>query len=176
MQAATAGFVDRYRRRLSRTEIDVLETFAPRLGSWALGRPQRWGLVHGDYRLDNLLFGGPAGGAPVSAVDWQTIGIGLPARDLAYFLGNAMAPAARRKIERDLVGTYHRALRGHGVNDYPLDECWDDYRYGLFQGPTITVLGAMGVVRTDRGDEMFMAMISRACAAIVDLDALALLP
>jgi hypothetical protein len=37
------------------------------------------------------------------------------------------------------------------------------------------VLGAMAVIQTDRGDEMFMAMCSRSCQAIRDLDSASLL-
>jgi len=42
------------------------------------------------------------------------------------------------------------------------------------QGPLITVLGAAYGTRTERGDEMFLAMASRSCAAIRDLQSLTL--
>ena len=35
------------------------------------GRPQ--GLVHGDYRLDNMLFGEAGADRPLTVVDWQTV-------------------------------------------------------------------------------------------------------
>ena len=38
-----------------------------------------------------------------------------------------------------------------------------------------TVLAAAGLSHTERGDEMFMAMSSRACEAIRDLESFALL-
>ena len=66
------------------------------------------------------------------------------------------------------------ALVAHGVDAYSPEECWDDYRTGLFQGPLITVLGAMYATRTERGDEMFVTMTDRCCRAIRDADALAL--
>ena len=62
-----------------------------------------------------------------------------------------------------------------GVEGYAFEQCWDDYRYGLFQGPLITVLGAMYATRTDRGDEMFAAMTERSAAAIRETGALELL-
>ena len=76
--------------------------------SWLLARPERFGLVHGDYRLDNLLFP-PDGGDGVVAVDWQTLSLALPARDLAYFLGTGLDPATRATHERELVAAYHQA-------------------------------------------------------------------
>jgi len=172
---STARFNDRYASRLAPEDADVFEAFAARSAAWLTGRPERFGLVHGDYRLDNLLFGTVAGGHPVAAVDWQTVAIGLPGRDLAYFCGNGLPIEDRRLHERDLVRAYHRALVDQGVEDYDFDTCWDDYRYGHFQGPWTTVLGAMHVEQTDRGDDMFMAMASRAGAAIRDLACLDLI-
>ena len=75
----------------------------------------------------------------------------------------------------ELVKTYHAALLDYGVSGHTYDECFDDYRFGQFQGLMITVLAAAGLSHTERGDEMFMAMSSRACEAIRDLDSLALL-
>ncbi|THV18731.1 DUF1679 domain-containing protein [Nocardioides caeni] len=138
---------------------------------WALARAERFGLVHGDYRLDNLLF--PPDGSPgVVAVDWQTLSLALPARDLAYVIATSLDPAPRREAERDLVAAYHRALVGHGVASYSLEECWDDYRFAQLQGPLVTVFGQAYGTRTERGDAMFATMTSRCCAAIRDLGTL----
>lgn len=172
---STEGFIDRYQGLLSAKDVEVLRYFASHAEAWLVGRGKNFVPVHGDYRLDNLLFGTEAGGAPVAAVDWQTLSIGEPGRDVAYFLGNAMAPELRREHEQGLVRAYHDTLTGYGVADYCFDQCFDDYRYGHFQGPLVTVLGAMAVIQTKRGDEMFMAMCSRSCQAIRDLDSTSLL-
>lgn len=172
---STQRFIEHYDDRVSEADARVLRAFAPKCAFWLRGRPERFGPVHGDYRLDNLLFGNAAGGLEVAAVDWQTLMIGLPGRDLAYFLGNSLMPDVRRRCERDLVKAYHEALRAQGVSDYPLEECFEDYRYGHFQGPLITVLAAAGLSHTERGDAMFMAMSSRACEAIRDLGCLDLI-
>ncbi len=171
----TDAFIGRYRETMSVDDADVLRKFANSAAGWLIGRAECFAPIHGDYRLDNLLFGTAAGGAPVAAVDWQTLSIGHPGRDVAYFMGNSMAPELRRKHEHSLVRAYHDALIGHGVSDYSFDQCFDDYRFGHFQGPLVTVLGAMAVIQTDRGDEMFMAMCSRSCQAIRDLDCASLL-
>ncbi|MDQ4054083.1 MAG: choline kinase family protein [Actinomycetota bacterium] len=49
----------------------------------------------------NLLFP-PDGADGVVAVDWQTLSLALPARDLAYLLGTGPAPDGRAH-ERDLL-------------------------------------------------------------------------
>jgi len=177
----TPGFIERYRAHLSDDDAAILTMFADRIGMW-LGRElPGFGLVHGDYRLDNLLFA-PAGKAvgegddvaPVSAVDWQTISVGAPVNDISYFLGNGLLQDKRREAERDIVGAYHQELATYGV-DLSFDTIFEQYRWGTFQGPLVTILGSMMVVQTDRGDEMFMAMISRSLDQIRDLDATDLL-
>jgi len=173
---STAGFIAHYGDRVDAEDVLVLQAFAPKCGKWLVDNRDRFAPVHGDYRLDNLLFGkSDDGGVEVSAVDWQTLDLGLPGRDLGYFLGNSLLPGDRRASEKELVSAYYNALLGHGVEDYSLEQCFDDYRYGQFQGLMITVLAAVGLAHTERGDDMFMAMSSRACEAIRDLDSLALL-
>ena len=145
------------------------------IGPWLLARTERFGLVHGDYRLDNLLF--PPGGQPgVVAVDWQTLSLALPARDLSYFLGTSLTVEDRRAHERDLVAAYHRALTAYGVEDYSLEDCWDDYVFAMVQGPLVATFGCAYGTRTERGDRMFAAMAARACTAIRDLGTLASIP
>ena len=173
--AFTEQFVEHYGSRLLESDVSILRTFAPRSASWMRGRQERFAPVHGDYRLDNLLFGTAAGGSPVSTVDWQTLEIGLPGRDLAYFLGNSLTSKDRRESERELVDAYHEALIGLAVTGHSIEECFDDYRYGQFHGLIITVVASVILTHTERGDEMFMAMFSRACEAIRDLDSLDLL-
>lgn len=172
-RGATEQFIDRFADRLTTDDGDTLRSVAEVLGEWLAAPPAHLGPIHGDYRLDNLLF--PPHGAPgVAAVDWQTLGVGLPGRDLAYFLETSLRVDDRRRHEEELVEAYHRALVSHGVNDYPRQACFADYRYGLLHGPLITVLGALYGARTERGDEMFLVMAERSCRAIRDHDAVGL--
>jgi thiamine kinase-like enzyme len=129
--------------------------------------------MHGDYRLDNMLFDPER--TRITVVDWQTIGVGLPARDLAYFTATSLEPTVRAEVERDLVEHYHRALIGYGVRDYDLDTCWNDYRLGVVQVPLLVALGTAFASSTERGDEMMLAMLSRGCRAIRDLGTLDLI-
>jgi Phosphotransferase enzyme family len=170
---ATDQFLQRYPVQAS-TAL-VLRRFADRFVAWAAGRPEPYSLLHSDYRLDNLLFA-PAGAAdPVIAVDWQVVTVGLPLRDVAFLLATGLSPEDRRAGERAIVGAYHRRLVELGVAGYDAQRCWDDYRYALFQGPFITVLGAFVGQRTERGDRMFTVMADRSATAIDDLEALSLL-
>ena len=170
---AADAFAERFAAELDPAEAAVLDATRELLATWMFDRGDRYSVVHGDYRLDNLLFPAddPAG---VAAVDWQTASVGPPARDVAFFLSTCLEVDDRRRHEDDLVAAYHRALGTHGVTGYDLEECRADYRLGMLHGPLIILLGRLTAGVTERGDEMFRAMWRRSAAAIDDLDTLAL--
>jgi hypothetical protein len=172
VMGATEQFLDRY--VVTRDTALTLHRFAERFEDWATGRSEPFALLHSDYRLDNLLFG-QSDARPVVAVDWQVVMVGSPLRDVAFLVSTGLSAEHRRAGEREIVDRYHQRLVELGVDGYSAQRCWEDYRYGLFQGPFITVLGAFVAQRSARGDEMFTVMAERSAAAITDLDALSLL-
>lgn len=171
MQAFVPGFIDRYQAHLTAPQIAVVTRFGEKVGEW-MARPSRgYGLVHADYRPDNLLFA-PDLDSPTTAVDWQTVTTGHVLADVSYLLGNALEPEVRAANEHDLVSAYHSEMLGYGVDDFSAEDCFEAYRAAAFHGPLITILGSMMVIQTDRGDEMFMVMIDRSVQQILDLDAM----
>ena len=168
---ATETFLDQLGDAISAETRETLLACVEVSEAWSLGRQnERFGIVHGDYRLDNLLFA-PDGtaGPPVTAIDWQTLSLGLPVRDLAYLVGTGLAIDGRRTHERSIVEAYHQALIAYGVRDYPFETCWDDYRFAMLQGPLVSVFGCAYGARTERGDAMFAAMVDRSCTAMREL-------
>ncbi|WP_109527389.1 MULTISPECIES: phosphotransferase family protein [Nocardia] len=165
--------LDKIGDQLDAAERETLTAAMGLVTPWLLHDRERFSLMHGDYRLDNLLFD-PAADA-VSVVDWQTMGVGLPARDLAYFLGTSLLPDARREHEADLVHRYHDALGKYGITGYDRETCWQDYRFGMLQVPLIATLGCAFASTTERGDEMMVVMLRRGCEAIRDLGTLDLI-
>jgi hypothetical protein len=169
---ATTEFLDRY--EVTPDTAATLRGFADRFVDWATGRPEPFAMLHSDYRLDNLLFAESDSPRPVVAVDWQVVTVGSPLRDVAFLVATGLSTASRRAGERGIVEAYHRRLFALGVDGYSIEQCWEDYRYGLFQGPLITVLGAFVAQPSARGDRMFAVMAERSSTAISDLDAMSL--
>ena len=160
------GFVDRYAPTVDKPTMELIERFVPRLDEYIDDRAEPWTVVHGDFRLDNLLFGGDR----VAVLDWQTVRIAPAMSDVAYFIGSALQPADRAAVEEDLVREYHARMGAAGVA-MSWDECWTGYRLSGFDGLLMGILASMLVARTDRGDQMFMAMVNRHGRQLLELDA-----
>ena len=164
------GFLGRYGGRLEADEAAIIERVGA--STAVFQRPRDvFALVHVDYRLDNLLIDTSGDTPAITVVDWQSLTIGSPLADVAYFIGAGLVPETRRPVEERLVRGYHDALVAAGVGDYGWQRCWEDYRRGSFAGFFVTVVASMIVVQTDRGDEMFTAMAKRHSRHALDLGA-----
>jgi hypothetical protein len=172
-QMAAGILIDKLGSDISVEDRETLVASMALVTPWLMTEPNRYALMHGDYRLDNMLFD-PAR-THITVVDWQTVGIGLPGRDLAYFTATSLDPQVRAEVEKDLVSSYHEALIGYGVTDYDFDTCWRDYRLGVIQAPLLTSLGFAFASSTERGDEMMLTMLHRGCRAIRELGTLDLI-
>ena len=163
-------FSDRTRR--------LAEAFGPRIvdhmRELASG-PQT--LTHGDFRLENMFFGG-AGADNFTVIDWQTSGlIGNGVYDVAYFMVSSVPTEVRRHIEREAVEEYHGILCSMGAEDFTLEDCWHRYRQNILGMlmPGICAGGALEMSH-ERIHALGEAMLRRTLAAIEDLDAAELLP
>jgi hypothetical protein len=132
-----------------------------------------WTLAHGDVRLDNIFFAERG----MKIVDWQICYRNSGAFNLAYFMCQSLSVEDRRAHETELLRRYHDALLAGGVTDYGHDELFDDYRRSvLFSFCYPLSGGANADLVNDRVSELVHAMIDRSVAAILDLDALELVP
>ncbi len=169
------GFCTRYADRLTPEIHSAGDALLRGLHRYLESNLAPWTIVHGDYRLDNLLFEAGPGRAALTVVDWQTCTHGPAMQDVAYFIGAGLLPDARRAHEVRLVHRYHDALCAAGVTDYDWDRCWEDYRRATFSGLIMAIAASMLVERTERGDEMFLTMAERHARHALDLDAPALI-
>jgi aminoglycoside phosphotransferase (APT) family kinase protein len=170
---ATDKLLDHLGERVPAADCETLRAAAQLVAGWLTQHNRPRTVIHGDYRLDNLMF---HPGGDVIALDWQTVTAAPGPRDVAYFLGNSLSVEMRRTHEKELVATYHDELLRRGVAGYSLDRCIEDYGRGHLQGAMIATLGFLASQgeRSERTDEMFAAMVTRSCAAIRDHGTLAL--
>ena len=128
-------------------------------------------LLHGDFRIDNMMFGDPAGDRPFVLLDWQLPMRLNPMFEVMYFLAGSLPVEMRREHEQLLVRRYHDGLVVNGVADYPFGHCWDDYRRASI-GMTGYVVPLVAQVvpehLNERGLELMTTILTRFIAAIED--------
>lgn len=132
-------------------------------------------LVHGDIRLDNLMFGTGGAHRPAVALDW-IVGRSAAVQDLAYLLSQNLRLDERRAHESELVAYYHARLMDLGVTGYTLDQLWTDYRYAVLFlfSYAVLITGALDPTN-ERGAAMMEQLVHRAASAVMDHDLLPLL-
>ncbi len=171
--AIVGPFCDRYAGRLAPDVIGTARRFGDEMQAWGRQASQGpWTLLHGDFRLDNLLFGA----GRVGVVDWQVVATGPAMFDVAYFLGAGLLPEDRRKHEIELLRAYHARLAASGtIGDWSFDDCLTGYRLNSLGGIIMAVVAATMVGADDRSDEMFCVMAERHAAHAIDCEAFSLL-
>jgi aminoglycoside/choline kinase family phosphotransferase len=133
-------------------------------------------LVHGDLRLDNIMFGTEPGHRSAVVLDWQGVIVSAAVQDVAYLLTQNLTIENRRAHEDALLHYYHGRLVELGVADYPFDRFAADYRLAaLYLFVYAVVIGGTLDPSNERGMAFMAQLIDRACSAIVDHDLLALL-
>ncbi len=162
------GFLGVYSKYLDAEGIALVERFGDRIPDWIAGRSLPGTVTHGDYRLDNLMFGGEQGGHPIAVVDWQTPGHGPASGDVAYFMGAGPWPNVRKEIERDLIAEYLQALGAYGVT-VDENEFFQQYSRDAFGGVIMAVVASQIVGSSDRSEAMFAAMATRHVRHALDL-------
>lgn len=169
LAALFPGFVERYRDVLTEPELEAGRWLTDSVSALASAPTGPKCMMHGDFRLDNLLFGTGPGAPPITTVDWQTITYGYGLTDLAYFISAGLSPTDRRANEGALLDRYRAGLAAHGV-ELDLDAVRRGYRLGSAAGYLMAVIASQIVEQTERGDAMFVAMARGSAQLLIDLE------
>jgi len=164
-------FRERYKGVLDEGHMSVCDGLAELAPQWFRRETKRLSVVHGDFRLDNMLFDIRGGAEPIAVLDWQTVSAGNPLTDIGYLLGCGIGADLRRPHESDLLGLYRNEMAHFGVN-FQDSEFVRDYRVGALHGVATAVFSAAHVERTERGDANFLSMARGACSLANDVDSL----
>ncbi len=169
-QMVQSGFLDKYASRLASRDHEMVLGVGEKMGEYADYQGEKT-LIHIDYRLDNMMFGGPYS---LAVVDWQSISLGCAFNDLSYFMGTSLIPDDRAANEEALVKLYLDVLKSYGVT-MKWDQAWNLYRRYAPAGLIMAVIASMIVGETDRGNDMFMAMATRSSQMSEDLESIKVL-
>ena len=160
---AQAIFRERYADSLEPEFMAICEQLNEAKDHWFGREGGTKSIVHGDFRLDNMLFEIKGGAEEIAVLDWQTVAIGNPLTDIGYFMGTGIGDELRRAHEDRLLDLYCAEMTARGV---PLsrEAIWDDYVLGALHGISTAVFSAAYVERTERGDANFLSMARGGCA------------
>ena len=160
---AHAVFAERYADRLEPELMAVCAELNDAIELWFDREAGDRCLIHGDFRLDNMLFDVGGGAEPIAVLDWQTVAVGNGLTDIGYFLGCGIGDALRQEAEGELLRLYCDEMTERGV-PISLDSIIDAYRLGALHGVSTAVFSSAFVERTERGDANFLSMARGACA------------
>jgi aminoglycoside/choline kinase family phosphotransferase len=171
LPAGLQPFLTRFGDQLDATHVKLFERVIPRAGEWVRGWKAPTVVQHGDFRSDNIMFSTNPASHRAAVIDFQTVRLGPPGVDPAYYLGSALTTEDRRSAERGLIAEYHEQLLSRGVGAFDFGACWDNYREGAMYGVLLFVGMAGQVASTERGDRLIVDQIRRYADMALDLDA-----
>ncbi len=157
--------------RIPAEAITVMQDFGALAERWINQPAARRTLIHGDPRVDNILFEQTRDGPRACLIDWQSLRLGDPQYDVAYFLSGSISPADRRSGERDLLAEYVRII-AEVDPAYTLDLALESYRANIVSGLWLTVIAAAYIERTRHNADLLTALLTRNASAVSDWDSL----
>lgn len=163
-----AEFRQRFAGRIDADVLDAMDRFAPKVADWvrthSAGGPT---LIHGEARVDNVLFEDGAHGPTAWLIDWQFADRGSPMFDTAYFLAGSLSVEDRRACEHELIAM-HQAAIAQVDPFYTLDRALADYANALPFALITTVGSALAVPAGETTDALLTALLTRNVAALAD--------
>lgn len=130
-------------------------------------------LAHGDFRLDNLLFGAREGDPACWVIDWEDVMVTTGMLDVAWFVGGCV-DLTGVEAEGALLRAYLRSLHAAGVAGYGWEQAWQDYRGAMVSGFVQGILTVANAAEDAAGRRLAAAVGRRfvQAAARLELDTL----
>jgi len=162
-------FLERYGDELPDRCLRWCEQFVPGIPQWIERHyDDPVTLIHGDFRLDNLLF---YDDGSVSVIDWQLCMRAPGQTDIVYFCANNLDIETRQLHDLALIDRYVAGLHRHGV---PADKVTvEQVRHGYLEGLVFYAVSFGASLLTidpanERGTALFDALVKRTFAALDD--------
>jgi aminoglycoside phosphotransferase (APT) family kinase protein len=170
MPAGIEPFLTHFGYALEPEQVAPFEAVIPRAGRWIRSWDVPSVVQHGDLRTDNILFSlDPA--PRVTLLDFQTVRLGPPGIDPAYFLGSSLSTQTRRTIERALLAESHDRLSATGVAGDDFDARFRAYREGALYAVYLFRGLSSQVASSERVDRVIADQTRRYADMALDLEA-----
>ena len=133
-------------------------------------------LAHGDFRADNMMFDKDNS---LVVLDFQLIGTGIGAYDLAYFITQSITADDASKYERELFDRWVDGVLSGGAPKELVDKktLWENYRSAALFCLAYPIIASRGMDLTDkRSFELVDCMNTRFDRAVRELNLVSLLP
>jgi phosphotransferase family enzyme len=174
--SAIEKFKERFGERIEPHHMALVEALAPRAPEVfdVVWKPP-FVVAHGDYRLDNMLFGRVPWAPPLTVIDWQTTCLAPPGLDVAVFLASSVNAQTRRATERGLIEEYVDGLAAAGVRGFGYAAAWESYRAASLSPFLLSVFTSVTLQQTERGDAMWTQLLRGSADLVADTEAARLL-
>lgn len=133
--------------------------------------PNGFTLIHGDAGKHNILVP-RRNNRPIYLIDRQpfdwSLTTWLGVYDLAYIMALDWESDIRRRLEAPILQRYHAQLLARGVEDYPWDQLWYDYRLSIPLCVTVAAEYCRGGVNAHTAPT-WLPMLLRALTTCDDL-------
>lgn len=171
MPAGLEPFLARFGHALEPDQIDLFERVIPQAGKWIRSWRGHTVVQHGDLRTDNILFSLDDAAPRATILDFQTVRLGPPGIDPAYFLGSSLSTRTRQATEHDLLTEYHERLSAAGVTGFDFDACLQGYREGALYAVYLFCGLSSQVAPSERIDRVIADQTRRYADMALDLEA-----
>jgi hypothetical protein len=160
-------FRERFAGRVDDHYLDIMDSWRSRVMGWTRDKVGTQTLIHGEPRVDNILFEDSAGSVAAWLIDWQFADRGCPMFDVAYFLAGSLESGLRKSCEDDLIAR-HQARIAAIAPDWTLDAARVAYAAAL-PFALFTTVGAANVLAAgEHEDKLLLTLLTRNVAALED--------
>ena len=129
-------------------------------------------LVNRDTHAANFLYPINLERDRVRVIDWQSWRVDTGTDDLAYMIAAHWYAERRARLEKLLVGRYHRRLEECGITGYSWDDCWYDYKASVIR----VLFLLIGGWHPGRQPSLWFDRVEKATLAYEELGCALLLP
>lgn len=169
-QTYALGAVEFRRRFTGRTDaavLDAIDAMVPGMEQVIVVASRGETLVHGEPRVDNVLFEDTADGPRAWLIDWQYATKASPMLDLAYFLAGSLVPEDRRACESALIEASVAAI-APVAPEWGIEQARAEYAAALPVALQFTVGAVLAIPEGEHSDRLLLTLAERNVAALKD--------